>query len=446
MRTIVGAAFLLMIAIASDAHALTPVEAQTLSIAELAKRVLGEAGSDMLDVDRPDWGPAPPNRFQPPLNRLTFYGRAETAGFFDNPICRATVVTLDFDQNGDVTGFQTETRYGLEGPIDPPQGSWSYDNTVQACAVVASTRSYFAAPNASAAVGAARFRARTGTNATAPLSSPAIVAFDANPITAAEAQMLSVQDLARRVLGEAGADMQDVERPEWGAGALPAPPDFIRLPQFRGTPWTPSEPPPLGQLIFYGRAHSADVPNNPLCRAIRVTVRFDQNGAVTQLQSETRYGLEGPIDLPPGSWSRENTVQACAVAPSTKFYLPASDVVAAVAIARVRAAVVSEARAAGPVSFSLLCPQSIDCDNYVRPSLERLDTTEWTATRIVSCPEARDSVVVTPECYELRRDGCFRSLLRVTGGFDAVRQLIIRSVYGELGACIQDPVLPPLRR
>jgi len=239
-------------------------------------------------------------------------------------------------------------------------------------------------------------------------------------------------------LGEAGANVQGVQRPEWGPGAAPAPPDFIRLPQFRGTPWTPSEPPPLGQLTFYGRAHSTEVPNNPLCRATKVTVGFDRSGTVTQLQTETRYGLEGPIDPPPDSWSREDTVQACTATPSTRFYFPASDVMVAVAIARVRAAIVSEAKAAGPLTFPLLCPQSIDCDNYVRPSLERLDTAEWTATRLVSCPEARDNVVVVPECYELRRDGCFHNLLRVTGGYDSTGQLVIRSVYREFGACIQD--------
>ena len=79
-----------------------------------------------------------------------------------------TIVTVEFDQNGGVTDFQTETRYGLEGPIDPPQGSWSYEQTVQACAAVTSTRSYVAAANASAALGAARFRGATGTNATTP--------------------------------------------------------------------------------------------------------------------------------------------------------------------------------------------------------------------------------------------------------------------------------------
>jgi len=77
----------------------------------------------------------------------------------------------------------------------------------------------------------------------------AATSFDANPLTAMEAQSLSVADLAKRVLGEAGANVQGVQRPEWGPGAAPAPPDFIRLPQFRGTPWTPSEPPPLGRQL-----------------------------------------------------------------------------------------------------------------------------------------------------------------------------------------------------
>lgn len=60
MRILAGAFSLLIVGMASNANALTPAEAQTLSVAELAKRVLGEAGLDMQDVDRPGWGPAPP--------------------------------------------------------------------------------------------------------------------------------------------------------------------------------------------------------------------------------------------------------------------------------------------------------------------------------------------------------------------------------------------------
>lgn len=104
--------------------AVTPEQAQTLPVAELARLVLGEAGALVAEVDRPEWpvqgcGPGcpPPPREQPkgwpPLDRLTFYGRPAMAWSSSGwrGLCEVQVITVSFGAGGEVNGIGFDRRW-----------------------------------------------------------------------------------------------------------------------------------------------------------------------------------------------------------------------------------------------------------------------------------------------------------------------------------------------
>jgi hypothetical protein len=109
---IVGAVLLLLAGIAAPAHALTPQEAQTLPLAELARRALGDVGAQMVLVERsrPSCGgsacPAEvtPGTPQWPTS-LTFHARplpAGTAG--PDTLCMSQTLFVLYDEEGAVRG------------------------------------------------------------------------------------------------------------------------------------------------------------------------------------------------------------------------------------------------------------------------------------------------------------------------------------------------------
>jgi hypothetical protein len=106
----------------APASAITPEQAQTLPVAELAKLVLGEAGALVVDVDRPEWHTcefscAPLTEEQlkrpPPLQSLTFYTRP-AAGWSSakwRGLCRVDAIRVSFDGQGAVAGFDIRRRW-----------------------------------------------------------------------------------------------------------------------------------------------------------------------------------------------------------------------------------------------------------------------------------------------------------------------------------------------
>jgi hypothetical protein len=116
----------LALALASPAGAITPEQAQTLPVGELARLVLGEAGALVVDVDRPKW-PAcdimcsPPTEEQsrrpPPLGLgLTFYlSPTAASGMLDQwtGLCSVAMVGVSFDEQGRVTGIGQGRRWGV---------------------------------------------------------------------------------------------------------------------------------------------------------------------------------------------------------------------------------------------------------------------------------------------------------------------------------------------
>lgn len=228
---------------------------------------------------------------------------------------------------------------------------------------------------------------------TAPAAAPAATA--AITITPQEAQILPTPELARRVLGAASAIVLDVERPTWGE----RPPSLGGTPASASRKWPPAEPPPLDQLIFFGRAFVTGSQFG-LCGADVVTVDFDEAGAVSHVEAATRYGVEGRIDAAPGTWSYEEAGRICGGVKATRRYFPATDAGAAQQIALYVQAIKKAAASERPLGFRFSCEldgkaiaQCLD-----RRALTDIALADMSAARSVDCP--RTSLRL-PECYEL---------------------------------------------
>lgn len=137
---------------------------------QLARKVLGEAGTIMFAVKRPTWGPNPssvvpviviphsqrqtsswPPPGPPPLDELIFYSSPTPTGS-QYGICSSEWVTVNFDKAGRVEGIHSKRHYGVAGSIYTKPGTWTYDEYGKLCQSVKSVRNYFPAPNGEAAL------------------------------------------------------------------------------------------------------------------------------------------------------------------------------------------------------------------------------------------------------------------------------------------------------
>jgi hypothetical protein len=149
----------ILVLLAAPASAITPEQAQTLPVAELAKLVLGEAGALVVDVDRPKWhvcefGCEPLSQEQlkraPPLDRLTFYTRPARGWSSErwSGLCEVDVIAVDFGKGAKVAGIKIHRRWtsptGMQRAKkdvtepDLPPGN-------DECSSVADARSFFEA-------------------------------------------------------------------------------------------------------------------------------------------------------------------------------------------------------------------------------------------------------------------------------------------------------------
>jgi hypothetical protein len=109
--------------IAAPAQAITPEQAQTLPVAELARIVLGEAGVVAVDVDRPKWPSChicPPlteeqRKQTPPLQLgLTFYTRMFPERWNNEwrGLCGYHLISVAYDGSGKPSGIGKAFRWG----------------------------------------------------------------------------------------------------------------------------------------------------------------------------------------------------------------------------------------------------------------------------------------------------------------------------------------------
>lgn len=161
-----------VLAFATPAGAVTPEQAQSLPVAELARMVLGEAGALAVDVDRPKWPlcdimcPTPTAeqlKQPPPLSAgLTFYlspFAASTMSGGWRGLCGVVVVGVSYDGQGEVTGIGTGYRWGVPRGMarteadERPTGFGARLAAATAeCRDGANVRSFFTADNDNSAV------------------------------------------------------------------------------------------------------------------------------------------------------------------------------------------------------------------------------------------------------------------------------------------------------
>jgi hypothetical protein len=242
-------------------------------------------------------------------------------------------------------------------------------------------------------------------------------------VTVREAQTLPLRELARLVLGAAGGIVVDVDRPQWGPE--PGPP--LRLPP--GT-WPPAGPPPMSELVFYGQPRFVGTYKG-LCGAERITVHFDDESkgapdaglAVTAIQADTRFGVEGSMEGPYPSIDVHDAL--CREAKTSRDYFPAPDVGAAWDIAQYLHVISREAQASAALPFVVACgPEAFGVCADQRRFLKSVALADIDTAKTVTCPKTTPK---NASCYELTMREPGRHINRMT--FLTWRVLVVGSTY-----------------
>ena len=151
-QVIAALAVIATMAITAAANArISPEEAQKLPLPELATKVLGDAGTLMVDVNRPRWpGPfgLPGN---PPVNEISFYQRPSEAyaGKGWQGLCQSEVVDVSFDGDGVPRHITTHYVFGVADRMEraSDQGPAKLDKTEARCVALTPKTSFFYAKN-----------------------------------------------------------------------------------------------------------------------------------------------------------------------------------------------------------------------------------------------------------------------------------------------------------
>ncbi len=114
-----------------------------MPLGDLARKLLGESGAMMIDLDRP--------RFEGTLEPIRFYSHATVTGS-QFGMCGADWITVGFDEDGSVETLSAERRFGVAGDVYRTTGKWTYEESSEICSSVTSTKHYFPAPDAQAAL------------------------------------------------------------------------------------------------------------------------------------------------------------------------------------------------------------------------------------------------------------------------------------------------------
>jgi hypothetical protein len=214
------------------------------------------------------------------------------------------------------------------------------------------------------------------------------------PLTAQEAKVLPLHELAARLLGASGSIMIDVDRPRFDS---------------------------LEPIRFYGHA-IAWGSYFGVCASDLVTVEFDEHDRIDSLQSERRFGVEGDIHRSPGEWTYDEFGEICSAVTSTRNYFPAPDHGAALDIALYVEAISGK----GPFAkqqFEYSCSGACS-DEQTELSWLRLG--EIQSVRRIDC----DSVTLKlPDCYEIEIGsgvGPFPKVFRVYGSNYMNKTVVVR--------------------
>lgn len=152
--------------IAAPAQAITPEQAQTLPVAELARIVLGETGVLVVDVDRPKWLTCeicPPRtedelKQPPPLHLgLTFYTRIFPArwNYEWRGLCGYDLISVAYEGRDKPSGIGTSFRWGAPSGMRRASTPVTLENSERLgeaerrkCAAGTDPRTFFASSDA----------------------------------------------------------------------------------------------------------------------------------------------------------------------------------------------------------------------------------------------------------------------------------------------------------
>lgn len=134
MRRILGALLLLLCPFGvGSAQSLSENELTTLTVEQLARRALGEAGKLMLGVDRSNL----------PYS-ISFFTKA-SAPSTQSGLCMSDWVTLELDQEH-IWSISAQAKFGVVGSIYAPLSENSQQHNERQCSAVYDTTDYFPAP------------------------------------------------------------------------------------------------------------------------------------------------------------------------------------------------------------------------------------------------------------------------------------------------------------
>jgi hypothetical protein len=236
-------------------------------------------------------------------------------------------------------------------------------------------------------------------------------------LTLREAQTLPVDELAHRILGAAGSLVYDLDRPDWG----PCP---ILVGRCR-LKWPPDAPPPLDQLVFYGRAFATGFKG--LCRSNLIVVELGDSGSITNLSSVTRYGMESTIQ----TVRKQKSAEVCANSNDVRFYFEAVDALSAFNGIRFVSEIMRASSLNTKVPYKIKCTFSRGprCVN-TRSILQELDVREIAKFEAVDCAT---EIPNFPDCYKITfqhsgDDGGTRQIELIARGYATQDSVQILSV------------------
>ena len=217
-------------------------------------------------------------------------------------------------------------------------------------------------------------------------------------ISALEAQELTAQELANRTLGDIGALVIDVDRPEWGSD----PGAWARR---RGLS-PPSVPSLFYELAFYARP---EVSSFGMCQQLVITVHFARAESVgarqlpDRIRTEVRYGVVGELTPPEGqtpSSYLETLRPVCANQPAGRDYFPADGGGDADYAARISHHLTSLGQARETPSFRFTCRTFNQPCRDANATLRLLDWRQIRSIDRIPCTAGEHSVRY-PRCYNI---------------------------------------------
>jgi hypothetical protein len=252
----------------------------------------------------------------------------------------------------------------------------------------------------------------------------------AGAVTPEQARALPLPELARLVLGEAGALAVDVDRPKWPTSCQMIACPVVTEEQLK-------QAPPLAfGLSFYLRPFAAsDLLNQwtGLCGVVIVGVSFDSHGELTDMGTQVRWGVPHGLERVPATATAQDIVPRQAaetekcrrVTDARTFFVSDAGDISAYRVAIAAHLFGEAARRGAPLPFRFKCESyQWECkDGGAETVAEKFRPANISTAMQVDCaPPHRNMTTIGPAaCYEIRLNDPGEALLvEVANGFSSL--------------------------